>query len=309
MTDPFDRRTGAPTRAPATPDPAFAARSRLARLRDALARAVKTLRPARWNEPAVFFFDRKRQAELDAVRPVLPGPFPELTSLISAELPALVTAVEVRRVARATVGLAEAAAGLASRCAAARDLADLLAIPDDEVFLALAPAERTGVRLHLRGATDVAQLHRLLVNARREPNPPTPFPEKEGGAGLTAGLSPLSPWGRGLGEGSLPSFQLLAPSALRPDGTLPTGFTGCEHWLWPTQPLAAVPRIGGERIVLMGPAVVRSALDVEPRFPDLAVECETVQTLNAFQTAEALSRLCGCVVPVQAPTVPVARAA
>src|SRR5215211_6925561 len=112
MTDPFDRRASAQStapRAPANPDSAFAARTRLARLRDALTRAARTLRPARWNEPAVFFFDRKRQAELEAARPVLPGPFPELTNLITTELAALLAAVEVRRVARATDGLMSAA--------------------------------------------------------------------------------------------------------------------------------------------------------------------------------------------------------
>jgi hypothetical protein len=156
---------------------------------------------------------------------------------------------------------------MAPHCSAVRELADLLAVPDDEVFLALAPADRTGVRLHLRGAADVAQLHRLLA--------PT--------------------W-----ESS--ALQLLLPAALRPDGTLPTGFAACEHWLWPAQPLAVVPRLGGERVVLVGPAVVRAALDAEPRFPALAVEAEVVETLNAFQTAELLSRLCGRPVPVQTPT-------
>src|SRR5438105_745355 len=82
----------------------------------------------------------------------------------------------------------------------------------------LSPAARTGVRLHLRGAADVAQLQQLLGE-------PTPF-------------------------------QLFAPAALQADGTLPAGVAGCVHWLWPTQPLAAVPRIGGERVVLVGPAVV-----------------------------------------------------
>src|SRR5260370_1305022 len=92
------------------------------------------------------------------------------------------------------------------------------------------------------------------------------------------------------------------PAALRPDGTLPAGFSACEHWLWPTQPLAAVPRLGGERVVLVGPAVVRTALDAEQRFPALTVEAEVVESLNAFQTAELLSRLCGRSVPVQQPT-------
>ena len=183
--------------------------------------------------------------------------------------------MEVRRAARA-IGLQDAALALASQCPAARELADLLAVPDDEVFLALAPAERTGTRLHVRGAADVAQLYRLLAPA-------------------------------------LPSgpIQLFAPLALQSDGTLPVGFAGCEHWLWPTQPLATVPRINGERVVLVGPAVVRLTLDVEPRFPALAVECEVIQALNAFQTAELLAHLCGHPVPVHAPTStsPVARAA
>ncbi len=314
MTASFTRRPGAPAGRTAAPDPAFAARARLKRLRDALVQAAKALRPHRWNEPAVFFFDRTRQAELDAARPTVPDRFAELTALIAAELPALVSAVEVRRVARATDGLASAARALPFP--AARELAELLAIPDDEVFLALAPAARTGVRLHLRGAADVAQLYRLL----EEPNPPAPFPKKEGGErpaelhldnhARERSFSPSPPGGGGRGVG-FPSVQLFSPAALLPDGPLPVGFAGCEHWLWPTQPLAAVPRIGGERVVIVGPAVVRSALDIEPRFPGLAVECDSVQALNPFQVAEALARLCGRPVPVSAPAGerPVARAA
>lgn len=284
MTDPFDRRAGARLDVPpaltstVAPDPAFAARARLARLRDVLVRAVKARARARWNEPAVFFFDPKRQAELATARSAPYDPLAEVAPLIAAELPELVAAIEVRRVARATDGLPSAARALAPHCAPARDLADLLAVPEDEIFLALAPAERTGARLHVRGSANVAQLHQLLAPALGAP---------------------------------ANGFQLFAPAALRSDGTLPTGFAGCEHWLWPTQPLAAVPRIGGERVVLVGPAVVKASLDVEPRFQGLAVECERVQALNAFQTADALSRLCGSPVPVQAPAAgqTVARAA
>src|SRR5262249_45671611 len=156
------------------------------------------------------------------------------------------------------------------------ELADLLAVPDDEVFLAVAPAERAGVRLHVRGAADVAQLMRLLAPAL-----------------------PVAP------------VQLFLPSALQPDGTLPTSFAGAGHWLWPTQPLASVPRINGERVVLVGPATVKHAAEFEPRFLALAVEAEVIQTLNAFQTADVLARLCGRPVPVQtSPAVaPIARAA
>ncbi len=260
----FRRAGPQPAEPPRTPDPAFAARPRLLHLRDALSRGA-TLRPERWNEPAVFFFDPTRQAELEAARPAAHDRFAALAELVAAELPALLEHVEVRRVARTLGGLKDAALALAPHCAAANDLADLLAVPDDEVFLALAPGDRSGVRLHVRGAARVAQLHRLLAPSRADS-----------------------------------SFQLFAPAALLPDGTLPVGFAGCGHWLWPEQPLAAVPRINGERVVLVGPAVVRTA-DAESRFPGMTAEAEVVQTLNAFQVADELSRLVGRAVPVSRP--------
>src|SRR4051812_7703078 len=120
--DLFDRLTAAPPPAAprAAPDAAFAARPRLARLSAALARAARA-RPPRWNEPAAFFFDPKRQAELEAARPAPPDRFADLTALVAAELPGLLAAVEVRRVARATAGLTAAARALAPLCPAARE--------------------------------------------------------------------------------------------------------------------------------------------------------------------------------------------
>jgi hypothetical protein len=248
----------------AGPDSAFAARPRLVRLFGSLTRALAAAQRGRWNEPPAFFFNPARQAELETARAAPPGQADEHTALITAELPFLLASVELRRVARA-LGLAAPARALAPRCAAARDLADLLAVPDDEVFLALAPAERTGVRLYLRGAADVAQLHRLLA--------------------------PLVP---------PRDFQLFAPAALRSDGTLPHGFDGCASWLWPSQPLCCIPRVNGERVVLIGPATVRPAPNVEPRFPLLSAECEAIETLNPFQTTDLLVRLCGTALPVLA---------
>jgi hypothetical protein len=263
MSAELSRRAAPPAAEPAL-EPAFAARPRLMRLRDALSEAANRC-PGRWNEPAVFFFDARRQAELEAACAPAPDPFAALSDLIAIEMPALLAHVEVRRVARAFDGLRELAGTLAPRCEAANDLADLLAVPDDEVFLVLAPHDRTGVRLHVRGAAEVGQLYRTLAATRPGP------------------------------------FQLFAPAALRPDGTLPAGFAGCKDWLWPTQPLATVPRIGGERVVLVGPAVVRHATDFEPRFPELRAESEVIQTLNPFQTTEALSRLAGRPVPLAPP--------
>src|SRR5438445_710195 len=87
----------------ADPDPAFAALPRLHRLRDALAARKPARRRSFWNEPAVFFFDPARQAELDAARPrTLGAPADdEVSRLVRAELPALFASAEVRRAARA----------------------------------------------------------------------------------------------------------------------------------------------------------------------------------------------------------------
>src|SRR5262245_56594619 len=123
--DLFNRFSIASPVATQQPDTAFAARERFLSLRDAFAYAVKNLRP-RWDEPGLFFFDKKRDAELAAARPAPPDRFAELTALIAAEMPSLLASVETRRVARA-VGLKDGARVLAPHCAAAKALADLLA--------------------------------------------------------------------------------------------------------------------------------------------------------------------------------------
>ncbi len=257
-TDRFDRRTTPlPAHQLASPDPAYAARPHLIELRDLLHQAARQTCRLWWNEPPTFFFDPKRQAELEAARKPPSTPLTELTSRIAAEWTTLCESVSVRHVARA-IGLREAARALAPHSPAARELADLLAVPDDEVILALAPAERTGIRLYVRGAAEVAQLIRWLGNAIAD--------------------EPV---------------QLFVPAALTPDGTLPVGFAGCKHWLFPTQPLAAVPRIGGERVVLIGPAVVSFAVDLEPRFHGMAADCEILETLNPFRMVQELGRLYG----------------
>lgn len=264
------RLPGRGAAAPPAPDPAFAARPRLLRLRDALA----GYRPSRnrWGEPAVFFFDPARQAELDAARPHTPERPCAVTELVAAELPALVESVEVRRTARAIPGLREAAAAVAPHVPAAKDLAELLAVPDDETVLALDPARRAGFRVFVRGVADAARFRSLLLDAIAD----------HGGPRRSA------------------PFLLLRPSAVRADGSIPEGFRGSDHWLWPQQPLASVPRIDRERVVLLAEAPFPMDWEAEPRFPRMAAELRLIDVLNPFQVAERLGRLAGRPVPVQA---------
>src|SRR5262245_30444812 len=153
-------------RLPAVPDQGHDAVPALAQLRDQLVQALPAHGRRRWKEPPVFFFDRRRQAALDASRAAVPvDPFTVVAAAVERIMPALFTSIEVRRVARAMVGLRAAAESLALACPAARELAELLAIPEDEVFLVLHPAQRAGFRVVARGIADVGQFHVLLAAA------------------------------------------------------------------------------------------------------------------------------------------------
>ncbi|MDB5311769.1 MAG: hypothetical protein JWO38_5971 [Gemmataceae bacterium] len=311
FTDLFRPRTAATghppadrTPPPTAPDPAFAARDRLIRLRDAIRDAARQPKPRRnrWGEPPVFFFDPARQAEYEAARPRAAGPGPHpVAELVANELPALFRSVEVRQVARAVPGLREAVALLAPAVAAARDLADLLAVPDDETVLILHPAARAGFRLFVRGIADVAQFHLLMLDAvTGDPAagflPGPPLPSRFGTACRDADPTTIP---AGVPMVAEARYQLFKPSAVRPDGTVPDGFRGCDHWLWGSAPLATTPRVDGERVVVLGETAFKMTWEVERRFPEMAAEAQLLQVLSPFQVAEWLGELAGRPVPAQ----------
>jgi hypothetical protein len=283
------------TRPEITPDTGYEAVSWFAQLRDRLVAAVAERRPKRWKEPTLFFFDRRRQTELEASRAgPTADPYADVAAAIAAEMPVLFQSVEVRQVARATGGLCAAAEALAPVCPAAKDLADLLAIPDDEVIVALHPERRTGFRLTVRGVADVGQFHILLADAvTGDPGagliPGRPMAERFVAA--CRDVNPASP--AGVPMVAATRFQFFAPAALQPDGTLPGGFGGCQHWLWPTMPLASIGRVGGERIVLLGLPSFAATWDVVRRFPALPAEVRMIETLSPHRVAQRLVRLTG----------------
>jgi hypothetical protein len=214
--------------------------------------------------------------------------------LIAAELPVLFKSVEVRRAARGVLGLSEAAAALAPLLPAAKDLADLLAVPDDEAVLVLDPVAQTGFRLFARGIVDAAQFQLLLLDATAAylgQRPP---------ARLVAAYrdaDPVSPAGVPMVVEA--RFQLFKPSAVQLDGSVPAGFTGSDHWLWPQQPLASAPRIEGERVLLLGEPAFQTTWEVDRRFPGMAAELRLLDVLSPFQVAAHLGRLAGRPIPVR----------
>lgn len=282
------------------PDAAYEALTHLTRLRDRLA-AVSLPRPSRWKVPPLFFFDAEREAQrLANTCSSTADPLSEVATLIAEELPLLYRSVQRRRTARAIEGLRTVVEALARHSLAANDLTELLAMPDDEVILVLHPETRTGFRLSVCGVADVGQFHVLAIDALSDLNPGLCGPAIPGrfvaacrnaGGSMPAGI-PMVMEAR---------FQLYTASGLQSNGTLPAGFGGCEHWLWPTTPLAAIPRLGGERVVLLGPTAYSARWDVELRFPAVAAELRLVETLGQFQAVERLSRLAGQPIAPQAP--------
>jgi len=273
-------------------DDAYEARRRLIALREAL--ATRTARPqSPWNEPPVFFFDPARQAEFEAACHTRVMPNDPLAEQAAAEVIALCESVEVRRMARAIAGLADQLVHW--KAPAFRMLADLIAVPDDETILVLQPGSRRGFRLHIRGIVDAHQFQVLMLEALADELGIMRLPGRF--AAFCRDAHPLIAAGVPM-VAELP-FQMLQPGALRSDATILEGFAACDHWLWGWQPLSVLPRVDGERVVVLGQPAYRQTWEVERRFPAMAAEATLLDVLSPFQTADRLGRLIGRPIPVR----------
>lgn len=297
------------------PDLSVQAVPLLGRLRDALRLSAEFLAAcaphrqaaererSRWGEPPVFFFDAAAQAERERARPAkqaLPAPdlapdlarisrrMPQaatawraLPDLLDDALTVLPASVESRRVARATDGLTGLAATVGEHLPAAKELAELLAVPDDEVLLVVDADRRTAVRVLLTGVADVYQLmiHLADVLPGRRPNPRvlSAYQYSEADPNAAVAVAP---------------FQLLRPAALRADGTPPAGLAASDFWLWGPEPTAQLPRENGERVVLLTAATVPHSWDVGRRFPRLPARTELLEVLSREAVAGWLRSRC-----------------
>ncbi len=276
-----------PSRPPADhPDVGFATLPLFRRLRDALADAS---RKRRWGVAPLFFFNATLQAEWE-LRRRRAAPTP-LGDLIDDALTVMAASVEARHNARAVPGLVEAAAAVAPRDAKARTLAEVLAVPDDEVVRVIHPGARAGFRVLVRGVADVNQFHTLLADAVTGSPRDGFLPGARPHPRAVAACRDQAP--DPAVDAATARFQLFRPAALRDDGTLPLGFHGCDHWIWGTEPLAAVPREDGERVVLLGDPVFRATWDVARKFPWLLGELEVVQMMTAAEVADWIAARTG----------------
>ncbi len=272
------------------PDPAVAAMPGLIALRDTLrlASQVPELLPRpRFPAAKVFFFQpdsaSEPTVETDAVDPwsraarhapdavrAWRDVFPRVADVF----PALANCVAVRHSARAIPNLVRFTEQLAPNHPAAAELAEILAVADDLTVLAIDPAAQVGVRVRTIGVSDVAQLHVLLAQAL-----PGVKPSEEVLAAYSDG-DPLDP------PIATARFQIFHPRALRPDGTLPTGFSGTDDWIWGTTRLRKLPHHLGIRVILLGKPAYPAQWEAIRRVPQVSGRLQIENWLPADAVRE-----------------------
>ena len=284
-------------------DLAYAARPLFLRLTETLNRVAEllgecrkmeeraTLRERRWGVPKLFFAETTAQREWAAEQvpqqiypqpylsllanalPKLADAWHRLPDLLDDALALLAESLDVRRMARAVPGLRSAAAKVPQ----AAELAGVLALPEEEVWLVVHPSARAGYRVTLEGVADIAQLHVLLAESL------TGDPARGYRSGRRAGTESIEAEVR---------FQFYRPEALRADGTLPDGFAGSDRWYWGHELLGSVPSEHGERILLIGEPVLPKAWEVKRRFSRIAARADVLEVLPRADVERWLQARC-----------------
>lgn len=320
------RKTGVVRR---SPDVAVAAIPLFQRLRETLQAASRFQSNIRqsdargsriWKEPPLFFFDSltrsdstpprttttrfpwKRTASPHERDPVGAAAWAALPNLLDDALTVLGSSVEARHAARAIPGLREAAQPLVADHPRIRQFADVLAVLDDAVLVVVHPEAQIGVRVLVQGIADVGQFHILLANEllgspmdgrmagpRPDPRQVAACQDESAGPDLMA-----EAW-----------FQLYQAAVLEqpalasnPSPSHPDGFMGVEHWLWPQDTLASIPRVQGERLLILGEPVYPIVWPVARRVPLVRGSLTVLERFTPAQVARWLEARTGRSSPV-----------
>jgi hypothetical protein len=87
------------------------------------------------------------------------------------------------------------------------------------------------------------------------------------------------------------AFNLWNWQGLLPDGSLPTGLNGKEHWIWNEGVPADVAPFEGQRVVLLGPSPYARTWNAGRFFPAMKGELEVLEILAPAQVQDWLSRI------------------
>jgi hypothetical protein len=169
-------------------------------------------------------------------------------------------------------------------------LAVLLQVLDDEPLLVVHVEERKGFDIRISGIADNFQLHTLLAGAI------IGSPAK----GMVTGEAPSkravaecrdAAVGRGGGDNVTGAFNLWNWSGLQPDGCLPEGQTGSDHWIWNEGCPADIVPFEGRRVVLLGPPPYVRHWRAGRAFLGMVGELTVERRLSEAEVADWLNRL------------------
>lgn len=278
-------------------DPNLALDAVLLRLPDALKQA-KAFRDAcraaeteqamkHGGEPPRFFFhDSNGSAKSDSNDPSLI--WDTVDSLGRGVNAMLARSDEARRRARSVPEIRRLAWDLADDYEQAGYLAELLEVLDDEMLLVMHPELMLGYWVRIRGVADNFQLHTLLADVLIG----DPF------EGWIPGIRPDPRVAAAARDGApVPDllaeakFNLVGWRGLQPDGLLPTGLDGSEHWIWGEGVPADIERYQGSRVILLGPPPYPRDWAAERRFDGMHGEIQVLEKLPFDSVRDRLARI------------------
>jgi hypothetical protein len=296
-------RTQTPSRPRGLPDLAFETIPLWQRLQTTLAEAATarkkhldqaeqgTRQQRRWGVPQLHFFHKPAQEALERSKPKEPAAYdfgPALDHMLEDGLMLLVESLDVRRTARATAGLYEAARAIAEELPAAKELADMLRMPEGEAIRVIHPGRLIGYRLLTVGVGSVNQFHTLFADR---------VPGQRPSADAVRAAGAFDP----LAEPAFAEtrFRFLKPAALQADGTLPEGFRASDHWYWGHESLAEFPLENGERLVLADDPAFEETHPVERRFPRLPAGVDVLDVMSRAEVESWLRQRCPLYAPAR----------
>ncbi|MBA4188672.1 MAG: hypothetical protein C0467_11795 [Planctomycetaceae bacterium] len=167
-------------------------------------------------------------------------------------------------------------------------LTDMLRVLDDERLVVLHPGERKGFEVRISGIADNFQLHTLLAgtligNVKKGWLPGTkPDPKVVAQAHDAEITERLHTSG---------AFNLWNWPGLQPDGTLPTGQTGSDFWIWNEGNPGDILPFEGVRVVLLSPPPYSRSWNAGRRFPNMPGEFVVERTLTSEEVHDWLTRI------------------
>jgi len=164
----------------------------------------------------------------------------------------------------------------------------MLAVLDDEPFLAIEPSTNLGIAGRISGIVENFQLHVLLMDA---------FPQRgllrrrrvpQNVVDIALGNGPQGSEGTVTGAWNLYTWRALQPNLELPD---PGEYASHANWVWGEGVPADIPPFDGQRVVLLGPPSYERSWGSQRMFADLKAALQVTHTLDKREVRNALQQI------------------